>query len=81
KCEVDVLNWVQLMLPRPQDLAVVCFTSGTTGSFCHAVHCNNFMFIYPGKPKGAMITHGNIASNTSSVIKILEVCLHFHLFV
>uniref|UniRef100_A0A671TAF2 Arachidonate--CoA ligase n=1 Tax=Sinocyclocheilus anshuiensis TaxID=1608454 RepID=A0A671TAF2_9TELE len=26
-----------------------------------------------GKPKGAMITHGNIASNTSSVIKILEV--------
>uniref|UniRef100_A0A3B5MCH0 Long-chain-fatty-acid--CoA ligase n=1 Tax=Xiphophorus couchianus TaxID=32473 RepID=A0A3B5MCH0_9TELE len=44
-------------LPQPQDLAVVCFTSGTTG-----------------KPKGAMITHGNIASNTSSVIKILEVC-------
>uniref|UniRef100_A0A672PJJ5 long-chain-fatty-acid--CoA ligase n=1 Tax=Sinocyclocheilus grahami TaxID=75366 RepID=A0A672PJJ5_SINGR len=42
--------------PKPQDLAVVCFTSGTTG-----------------KPKGAMITHGNIASNTSSVIKILEV--------
>ncbi|MGH0180784.1 UNVERIFIED_CONTAM: hypothetical protein FKN15_019052 [Acipenser sinensis] len=41
--------------PRPEDLAVVCFTSGTTG-----------------KPKGAMITHGNIASNTSSVIKILE---------
>uniref|UniRef100_A0A8C5HD63 Long-chain-fatty-acid--CoA ligase n=1 Tax=Gouania willdenowi TaxID=441366 RepID=A0A8C5HD63_GOUWI len=44
-----------LQSPQPQDLAVVCFTSGTTG-----------------KPKGAMITHGNIASNTSSVIKILE---------
>uniref|UniRef100_A0AAY4B054 Arachidonate--CoA ligase n=1 Tax=Denticeps clupeoides TaxID=299321 RepID=A0AAY4B054_9TELE len=29
--------------------------------------------IWSGKPKGAMITHGNIASNTSSVIKILEV--------
>ncbi|KAM4579142.1 long-chain-fatty-acid--CoA ligase 1 [Fundulus diaphanus] len=66
KCEVDVLTRQQLMelgkqnlrdpvLPQPQDLAVVCFTSGTTG-----------------KPKGAMITHGNIASNTSSVIKILE---------
>ncbi|XP_005808568.1 long-chain-fatty-acid--CoA ligase 1-like [Xiphophorus maculatus] len=66
KCEVDVLYREQLMelgkqnlkdpvLPQPQDLAVVCFTSGTTG-----------------KPKGAMITHGNIASNTSSVIKILE---------
>uniref|UniRef100_A0A8C4HJ75 Arachidonate--CoA ligase n=1 Tax=Dicentrarchus labrax TaxID=13489 RepID=A0A8C4HJ75_DICLA len=46
---------------------------------CCAGHCNNVLFIYPGKPKGAMITHGNIASNTSSVIKILEVCLHFHL--
>lgn len=40
---------------------------------------SNVLFIYAGKPKGAMITHGNIASNTSSVIKILEVCLHFHL--
>uniref|UniRef100_A0A4W6G8T1 Long-chain-fatty-acid--CoA ligase n=1 Tax=Lates calcarifer TaxID=8187 RepID=A0A4W6G8T1_LATCA len=59
-CEVEVLKLEQLMVsrvepPQPQDLAVVCFTSGTTG-----------------KPKGAMITHGNIASNTSSVIKILE---------
>uniref|UniRef100_A0AAX7SSY7 Long-chain-fatty-acid--CoA ligase n=1 Tax=Astatotilapia calliptera TaxID=8154 RepID=A0AAX7SSY7_ASTCA len=55
-CEVEVLKLEQLMPPQPQDLAVVCFTSGTTG-----------------KPKGAMITHGNIASNTSSVIKILEI--------
>ncbi|KAF3695949.1 Long-chain-fatty-acid--CoA ligase 1 [Channa argus] len=66
KCKVEVLKLEQLMdlgrqnlkdpvPPQPQDLAVVCFTSGTTG-----------------KPKGAMITHGNIASNTSSVIKILE---------
>uniref|UniRef100_A0A665X387 Long-chain-fatty-acid--CoA ligase n=1 Tax=Echeneis naucrates TaxID=173247 RepID=A0A665X387_ECHNA len=63
--EVEVLKLEQLMPPQPQDLAVVCFTSGTTG-----------------KPKGAMITHGNIASNTSSVIKILElpslpICLPF----
>ncbi|KAL2091919.1 hypothetical protein ACEWY4_011717 [Coilia grayii] len=66
RCGVEVLRLDQLMdlgrqnlqaplPPQPQDLAVVCFTSGTTG-----------------KPKGAMITHGNIASNTSSVIKILE---------
>eukprot|EP00066_Takifugu_rubripes_P009375 XP_003976262.1 PREDICTED: long-chain-fatty-acid--CoA ligase 1-like [Takifugu rubripes] len=65
-CKVEVLKLEQLMElgrqnlkdpvpPRPQDLAVVCFTSGTTGS-----------------PKGAMITHGNIASNASSVIKLLE---------
>uniref|UniRef100_A0A4W4DRQ1 Long-chain-fatty-acid--CoA ligase n=1 Tax=Electrophorus electricus TaxID=8005 RepID=A0A4W4DRQ1_ELEEL len=61
-CGVEVLHLSQLMClrvllqpPEPEDLAVVCFTSGTTG-----------------KPKGAMITHGNIASNTSSVIKILE---------
>uniref|UniRef100_H3CZQ7 Long-chain-fatty-acid--CoA ligase n=1 Tax=Tetraodon nigroviridis TaxID=99883 RepID=H3CZQ7_TETNG len=65
-CKVEVLKLEQLMElgrqnlkdplpPQPQDLAVVCFTSGTTG-----------------KPKGAMITHGNIASNSSSVIKLLE---------
>uniref|UniRef100_A0A673AX16 Arachidonate--CoA ligase n=1 Tax=Sphaeramia orbicularis TaxID=375764 RepID=A0A673AX16_9TELE len=48
-------------------------------SLCCSGHCCNVLFILPGKPKGAMITHGNIASNTSSVIKILEVCLHFHL--
>uniref|UniRef100_A0A9J7XGY0 Long-chain-fatty-acid--CoA ligase n=2 Tax=Cyprinus carpio TaxID=7962 RepID=A0A9J7XGY0_CYPCA len=60
KCGVEILQLSQIMVrnipPKPQDLAVVCFTSGTTG-----------------KPKGAMITHGNIASNTSSVIKILEI--------
>ncbi|CAL8342755.1 unnamed protein product [Lota lota] len=67
RCGVEILRLTQIMElgrqnlkdpvpPRPEDLAVVCFTSGTTG-----------------KPKGAMITHGNIASNTSSVIKILEV--------
>lgn len=66
KCDVEVLTYAQLIElgrenlrdpvpPQPEDLAVVCFTSGTTG-----------------KPKGAMITHGNIASNTSSVIKVLE---------
>ncbi|KAL7827358.1 hypothetical protein SRHO_G00330760 [Serrasalmus rhombeus] len=65
-CGVEVLHLSQIMdlgrenlkapvPPQPQDLAVVCFTSGTTG-----------------KPKGVMITHGNIASNVSSVIKILE---------
>lgn len=40
---------------------------------------NCVLFIWPGKPKGAMITHGNIASNSSSVIKILEVCSGSHL--
>ncbi|XP_063051820.1 long-chain-fatty-acid--CoA ligase 6 [Engraulis encrasicolus] len=66
QCGVELLRLEELMdlgrqniqppvPPQPNDLAVVCFTSGTTG-----------------KPKGAMITHGNIASNTSSVIKILE---------
>uniref|UniRef100_A0A3Q3QCY5 Arachidonate--CoA ligase n=1 Tax=Monopterus albus TaxID=43700 RepID=A0A3Q3QCY5_MONAL len=55
-CEVEVLKLEQLMV------------SGVENPWL----CNNVLFIYPGKPKGAMITHGNIASNTSSVIKILE---------
>uniref|UniRef100_A0A3B4ACQ4 Arachidonate--CoA ligase n=1 Tax=Periophthalmus magnuspinnatus TaxID=409849 RepID=A0A3B4ACQ4_9GOBI len=58
KCDVEVLKYTQLIVrrfqvpPKPEDLAVVCFTSGTTDK--------------------SMLTHGNIASNTSSVIKILE---------
>ncbi|KAM7009846.1 long-chain-fatty-acid--CoA ligase 1a isoform 1-T3 [Tautogolabrus adspersus] len=42
--------------PEPEDLALVCFTSGTTGN-----------------PKGAMLTHRNVISNTAAFIKITEV--------
>uniref|UniRef100_A0A8C5ELH7 Long-chain-fatty-acid--CoA ligase n=1 Tax=Gouania willdenowi TaxID=441366 RepID=A0A8C5ELH7_GOUWI len=42
--------------PTPDDLALVCFTSGTTGN-----------------PKGAMLTHGNVISNTAAFIRITEV--------
>uniref|UniRef100_A0A4W5QVG0 Arachidonate--CoA ligase n=1 Tax=Hucho hucho TaxID=62062 RepID=A0A4W5QVG0_9TELE len=33
-CGVEILELTQLMPPKPQDLAVVCFTSGTTGIVC-----------------------------------------------
>uniref|UniRef100_A0A8D0A2A0 Arachidonate--CoA ligase n=1 Tax=Sander lucioperca TaxID=283035 RepID=A0A8D0A2A0_SANLU len=69
-CETEVLKLEQLM-KCPQ----------VPTNKLSLWHCHNAVFIYPGKPKGAMITHGNIASNTSSVIKILEVCLLFHLLV
>ncbi|XP_029995118.1 long-chain-fatty-acid--CoA ligase 1a isoform X1 [Sphaeramia orbicularis] len=42
--------------PKPEDLALICFTSGTTGN-----------------PKGAMITHGNVISNTAAFIRVTEV--------
>lgn len=48
-------NHQQPMPPSPEDLAVICFTSGTTGN-----------------PKGAMLTHGNVVSNCSAVIKTTQ---------
>lgn len=42
--------------PKPEDLALICFTSGTTGN-----------------PKGAMITHGNVISNTAAFLKLTQV--------
>ncbi|KAM3938208.1 long-chain-fatty-acid--CoA ligase 1 isoform 1-T2 [Leptodactylus fuscus] len=41
--------------PQPEDLAVVCFTSGTTGN-----------------PKGAMLSHKNIVSNSAAFLKVTE---------
>uniref|UniRef100_A0A8C5CBJ0 Long-chain-fatty-acid--CoA ligase n=1 Tax=Gadus morhua TaxID=8049 RepID=A0A8C5CBJ0_GADMO len=41
--------------PKPDDLALVCFTSGTTGN-----------------PKGAMLTHGNVISNTAAFLELTE---------
>ncbi|XP_053315280.1 long-chain-fatty-acid--CoA ligase 1 isoform X2 [Spea bombifrons] len=66
KCGVEVIslkdienegkaNRVAPKPPQPEDLAVICFTSGTTGN-----------------PKGAMITHKNIVSNSASFMKVTE---------
>uniref|UniRef100_A0A672I0P5 Long-chain-fatty-acid--CoA ligase n=1 Tax=Salarias fasciatus TaxID=181472 RepID=A0A672I0P5_SALFA len=41
--------------PKPEDLAIICFTSGTTGN-----------------PKGAMLTHGNVISNTAAFIRVTQ---------
>ena len=44
-----------LTAAKPDDLATLVYTSGTTGN-----------------PKGAMLTHGNIASNISATDKLIE---------
>ncbi|XP_047220972.1 long-chain-fatty-acid--CoA ligase 1a isoform X1 [Girardinichthys multiradiatus] len=42
--------------PKADDLAIICFTSGTTGN-----------------PKGAMLTHGNVISNTAAFLKVTQI--------
>uniref|UniRef100_A0A4W5JUX6 Long-chain-fatty-acid--CoA ligase n=1 Tax=Hucho hucho TaxID=62062 RepID=A0A4W5JUX6_9TELE len=65
-CGIDILSLSQVEVrgetlthnwapPSPEDMAVICFTSGTTGD-----------------PKGAMLTHRNVASNCSAFIKVIE---------
>uniref|UniRef100_A0A8C5S685 Long-chain-fatty-acid--CoA ligase n=1 Tax=Laticauda laticaudata TaxID=8630 RepID=A0A8C5S685_LATLA len=49
-------NYSKPIPPKPDDLCVVCFTSGTTGN-----------------PKGALLTHGNVVSNTAAFLKVIEV--------
>ncbi|XP_072318579.1 long-chain-fatty-acid--CoA ligase 1a isoform X3 [Eucyclogobius newberryi] len=44
--------------PKSEDLALICFTSGTTGN-----------------PKGAMLTHENVISNTAAFIKMTRATL------
>ncbi|XP_069316489.1 long-chain-fatty-acid--CoA ligase 5 isoform X1 [Eulemur rufifrons] len=48
-------NFSKPVPPKPEDLSIICFTSGTTGD-----------------PKGAMITHENVASNVAGFLKCME---------
>lgn len=57
-CEAENLgkeNFKKPVPPRPEDLGIICFTSGTTGN-----------------PKGAMITHENVISNSAAFLRCVE---------
>lgn len=57
-CDAENLgkeNFRKPVPPRPEDLGIICFTSGTTGN-----------------PKGAMITHENVISNSAAFLRCVE---------
>jgi long-chain acyl-CoA synthetase len=43
----------EVIPPNPDDLATICYTSGTTG-----------------RPKGAMLTHGNFIADAAGILKL-----------
>ena len=71
--------------PTAEDLALICFTSGTTGNnsttttqpftnVCFPTSCLIMSFnVFSGNPKGAMLTHGNVIANTAAFLRVTQV--------
>uniref|UniRef100_A0A8C2GE02 Arachidonate--CoA ligase n=1 Tax=Cyprinus carpio TaxID=7962 RepID=A0A8C2GE02_CYPCA len=63
KSGVDILSLKDVEPPKPDDLSIICFTSGTTV---------NTVVWSMWDPKGAMLTHENVVADAAGVVKTFE---------
>uniref|UniRef100_A0A8C7GN66 Arachidonate--CoA ligase n=1 Tax=Oncorhynchus kisutch TaxID=8019 RepID=A0A8C7GN66_ONCKI len=79
-CGVEILELAQLMPPKPQDLAVVCFTSGTTGTIFFIDLCVSPHAAYPHYPGSFFIRQEDVSISYLPLAHMFERMIQVSMF-